>query len=157
MWKKPRDRLKMTSVRSDAFVFFGATGDLAFKQIFPALQAMIRHGRLSVPIIGVARSAKGLDGLRARAHESLEKHGGVDPGAFAILSAKLQYVNGDYNSPETFRDLRKALGAINRGPLLSSLLDQHSSRFYFADTCQSGMTTVMLPRTNVALCEVRPA
>jgi glucose-6-phosphate 1-dehydrogenase len=114
MWKKPRDRLKMTSVRSDAFVFFGATGDLAFKQVFPALQAMIRHGRLSVPIIGVARSAKGLDGLRARAHESLEKHGGVDPGAFAILSAKLQYVNGDYNSPETFRDLRKALGATSR-------------------------------------------
>jgi len=104
----------MTSVHSDAFVFFGATGDLAFKQIFPALQAMIRHGHLDLPIIGVARSAKGLDGLRARAHESLEKHGGVDPDAFAMLSAKLQYVNGDYNSPETFRDLRKALGATSR-------------------------------------------
>ena len=64
----------MTTVHSDAFVFFGATGDLAFKQIFPALQAMIRHGHLDMPIIGVARSAKGLDGLRARAHESLENH-----------------------------------------------------------------------------------
>ncbi|MGE5112477.1 MAG: glucose-6-phosphate dehydrogenase [Acidobacteriaceae bacterium] len=104
----------MPSIHSDAFVFFGATGDLAFKQIFPALQAMIRHGHLNMPIIGVARSAKGLAGLRARAHESLEKHGGVDPGAFAMLSTKLQYVNGDYNSPETFRDLRKALGAASR-------------------------------------------
>jgi glucose-6-phosphate 1-dehydrogenase len=104
----------MKNLDSDAFVFFGATGDLAFKQIFPALQAMIRHGHLDMPIIGVARSAKGLDGLRARAHESLEKHGGVDARAFAALSAKLQYVNGDYNSPETFRDLRKALGAASR-------------------------------------------
>jgi glucose-6-phosphate 1-dehydrogenase len=114
MWKKLRDRLKMTTLHSDAFIFFGATGDLAFKQIFPALQAMIRHGPLNMPIIGVARSAKGLGGLRARAHESLEKHGGVDPGAFALLSANLQYVNGDYNSPETFRNLRKALGATSR-------------------------------------------
>jgi glucose-6-phosphate 1-dehydrogenase len=104
----------MTNLDSDAFVFFGATGDLAFKQIFPALQAMIRHGHLDMPIIGVSRSAKGLDGLRARAHESLKKHGGVDPDAFAALSARLQYINGDYNSPETFRDLRKALGAASR-------------------------------------------
>ncbi|MEO7145853.1 MAG: glucose-6-phosphate dehydrogenase, partial [Bryobacteraceae bacterium] len=104
----------MTNLHSDAFVFFGATGDLAFKQIFPALQAMIRHGHLDMPIIGVARSAQGLDGLRARAHESLEKHGGMDARAFAALSAKLQYVNGDYNSPETFRDLRKALGTASR-------------------------------------------
>lgn len=104
----------MTTLHCDAFVFFGATGDLAFKQIFPALQAMIRRGQLDMPIIGVARSAKGLEGLRARAQESLEKHGGVDPRAFAALSAKLQYVNGDYNSPETFRNLRKALGAASR-------------------------------------------
>lgn len=100
----------MTNFDSDAFVFFGATGDLAFKQIFPALQAMIQHGHFDMPIIGVARSAKGLDGLRARAHESLEKHGGVDSRAFATLSAKLQYVNGDYGSQETFSNLRKALG-----------------------------------------------
>ncbi len=104
----------MTKLDSDAFVFFGATGDLAFKQIFPALQAMIRHGHLDMPIIGVARSAKGLDELRARARESLEKHGGVDPQAFAALSAKLQYVNGDYSSPETFRDLRKALDSASQ-------------------------------------------
>jgi glucose-6-phosphate 1-dehydrogenase len=104
----------MANLDSDAFVFFGATGDLAYKQIFPALQAMLRRGHFDMPIIGVARSAKGLDELRARAHESIEKHGGVDSRAFAALSAKLQYVNGDYGSQETFRNLRKALGAASR-------------------------------------------
>ena len=98
---------------SDAFVFFGATGDLTYKQIFPALQAMIRRGHFDMPIIGVARSTKDLDGLRARAHESIEKHGGVDSRAFAALSKKLQYVNGDYGSQETFRQLRKALGGAS--------------------------------------------
>ena len=100
----------MTNLDSDAFVFFGATGDLAYKQIFPALQAMIRRGHFNMPIIGVAKSTEGLDGLRSRAHESIEKHGGVDSRAFTALSAKLQYVNGDYGNQETFRDLRKALG-----------------------------------------------
>src|SRR5690348_1686191 len=104
----------MTNLNSDAFVFFGATGDLAYKQIFPALQAMIKRGHFDMPIIGVARSAKGLDGLRARAYESLEKHGGVDARAFAALSARLLYVNGDYGTPETFRNLRKALGGASR-------------------------------------------
>jgi glucose-6-phosphate 1-dehydrogenase len=99
----------MENLESDAFVFFGATGDLAYEQIFPALQAMIQRGRFDMPIIGVARSAKDLDGLRARARESIEEHGGLDFRAFAALSAKLQYVNGDYGSPETFRQLRKAL------------------------------------------------
>ncbi len=104
----------MANLNSDAFVFFGATGDLAYKQIFPALQAMIRHGRFDLPIIGVAKSSWTLDQLRARARESLEKHGGVDPAAFAVLSSKLQYVSGDYSSPETFRNLRKALGGASR-------------------------------------------
>ena len=104
----------MTNLDSDAFVFFGATGDLAYKQIFPALQAMIRRGHFDMPIIGVARSAEGLDGLRSRAHESIEKHGGVDSRAFTTLSAKLQYVNGDYGNQETFRNLRKALSGASR-------------------------------------------
>jgi glucose-6-phosphate 1-dehydrogenase len=103
----------MENLESDAFVFFGATGDLAYEQIFPALQAMIQRGHFDMPIIGVARSAKDLDGLRSRARESIEKHGGLDFRAFAALSAKLQYVNGDYASPETFRQLRKALGAAS--------------------------------------------
>jgi len=103
----------MENLESDAFVFFGATGDLAYEQIFPALQAMIQRGHFDMPIIGVARSAKDLDGLRARARESIEKHGSLDSRAFAALSAKLQYVNGDYGSPETFNQLRKALGAAS--------------------------------------------
>ncbi len=107
-------RLRMKNLESDAFVFFGATGDLAYKQIFPALQAMIRRGHFDMPIVGVARSAKDLDELRARARDSLVKHGDLDHRAFAALSAKLQYVRGDYGSPETFRQLRKALGAASR-------------------------------------------
>ena len=103
----------MENLESDAFVFFGATGDLAYEQIFPALQAMIQRGHFDMPIIGVARSAKDLDGLRSRARESIEKHGSLDSRAFAALSAKLQYVNGDYGSPETFNQLRKALGAAS--------------------------------------------
>jgi glucose-6-phosphate 1-dehydrogenase len=105
---------EMTNLESDAFVFFGATGDLAYRQIFPALQALIRRGDFEIPIIGVAKSAMDLDALRARAHKSLEEHGGVDPRAFATLSAHLQYVNGDYRDPETFRQLRTALGGSCR-------------------------------------------
>jgi glucose-6-phosphate 1-dehydrogenase len=108
------DGLKMGNLESDAFVFFGATGDLAYEQIFPALQAMIARGHLDMPIIGVAKPAWSIDQLRARARESLEKHGGVDPRAFAALSARLQYIGGDYGSPETFRQLRSALGAASR-------------------------------------------
>ena len=100
---------EMTAPESDAFVFFGATGDLAFRQIFPALQALIRRGHIDMPVIGVAKSATDLDALRARAHDSLAQHGGVDPRAFATLAARLQYVNGDYHDPETFRQLRASL------------------------------------------------
>jgi len=105
---------EVATLESDAFVFFGATGDLAFRQIFPALQALIRRGHFEMPIIGVAKSAMDLGALRARAHESLEQHGGVDPRAFATLAAQLQYVNGDYHDPETFRQLRTALGGASR-------------------------------------------
>jgi len=100
----------MAAPHSDAFVFFGATGDLAYKKIFPALQAMIRRGHFDMPIIGVARRPWNSDQLRARARESLEKHGGVDPEAFAKLSARLQYISGDYRSEETYNRLREALG-----------------------------------------------
>ncbi len=104
----------MAASRSDALVFFGATGDLAYKQIFPALQSMIRHGSLKVPIIGVARAGWNLDQLRARAHDSLEEHGGVDQAAFATLSSLLRYVDGDYQDPATFEELRKQLGDAKR-------------------------------------------
>jgi glucose-6-phosphate 1-dehydrogenase len=100
----------MSTVRSDALVFLGATGDLAFKKIFPAFQAMIRRGTLNVPIIGVAR-ASSLEKLRARAHDSLEQHGGgVDPAAFEKLIQLLRFVDGDYENPATFDALRRELG-----------------------------------------------
>ena len=98
---------------SDALVFFGATGDLAYKKIFPALQAMAKRGHLSVPVIGVARSGD-LNRLRTRVRESLEEHGGVDAEAFGRLSALLRYVRGDYGEPATFQALRKELGAAQR-------------------------------------------
>jgi glucose-6-phosphate 1-dehydrogenase len=104
----------MTTEHSDAFVFFGATGDLAYKQIFPALQAMARRGHLDMPVIGVAKRDWTSDQLRARARESLEKHGGVDTDAFAKLCARLQYISGDYANETTYGHLRKALGDAKR-------------------------------------------
>ena len=97
--------------RSDAFVFFGATGDLAYKKIFPALQAMIRRGHLNVPIIGVAKQGWKVDQLRERIRASLNEHGGgIDEAAFAKLNSLLGYVDGDYNDIETFRELKRVLG-----------------------------------------------
>ena len=104
----------MLTPHSDALVFFGATGDLAYKQIFPALQAMIRRGHLELPIIGVAKSNWNLDQLRARARDSLDKHGGLDPAAFAKLSARLQYIDSDYGNDATYERLRRALGGATR-------------------------------------------
>jgi glucose-6-phosphate 1-dehydrogenase len=104
----------MANTDSDALVFFGATGDLAYQQIFPALQALIRHRHFDLPIIGVALPPWTLDQLRARARESIEKHSHIDEAAFAILSAKLQYVSGDYTDPETFMKLKKALDGACR-------------------------------------------
>ncbi|HEY1349605.1 MAG TPA: glucose-6-phosphate dehydrogenase [Ktedonobacteraceae bacterium] len=98
------------TVHSDALVFFGATGDLAYKQIFPALQGMMRHGHLDMPIIGVAGRPWTNDQLRAHARQSLQEHGGVDEAAFAKLCARLRYISGDYSRPETYETLREALG-----------------------------------------------
>ncbi len=104
----------MTNSHSDALVFFGATGDLAYKKIFPALQAMVKRGHLNVPVVGVAKAGWNLDQLRARAHDSLEKHGGVDTAAFEKLSGLLRYVDGDYQDPATFAALRKELKDAHR-------------------------------------------
>ena len=100
----------MSDSRSDAFVFFGATGDLAYKKIFPSLQAMVKRGTLNIPVIGVGRSITSLDHFRARAYDSLEKHSGVDPAAFDKLCRLLCYVHGDYSEPATFSAIRQALG-----------------------------------------------
>jgi len=104
----------MSNSQSDALVFFGATGDLAYKKIFPSLQAMVKRGNLNVPVIGVAKAGWNLDQLRARAQDSLEKHGGIDRPAFDKLCTLLRYVDGDYKDSATFDSLRKALGSAER-------------------------------------------
>ena len=104
----------MTPSHSDALVFFGATGDLAYKKIFPALQAMTKRGHLNVPVIGVAKAGWNLEQLKARARDSVEKHGGIDTAAFEKLSSLLRYVDGDYQDPATFKTLREQLGAAKR-------------------------------------------
>ena len=105
----------MTAPRSDALVFFGATGDLAHKKIFPSLQAMIRRGHLSVPVIGVAKAGWTVEQLRDRARDSLTKFGGgVDEAAFKKLLELLRYVDGDYNDDATFAALRQQLGSATR-------------------------------------------
>src|SRR5258705_8800981 len=105
----------MNVPHSDALVFFGATGDLAYKKIFPSLQTMIKRGHLDVPVVGVAKAGWNVDQLRARARESLDKHGGgADPAALDKLSSLLRYVEGDYNDPATFQSIRQELGAAQR-------------------------------------------
>src|SRR5216110_29839 len=86
-WKNPLNEEKaMNGSHSDALIFFGATGDLAYKKIFPALQAMVKRGHLDVPVFGVAKSAWNRDQLIARARDSIEKHGAVDSAAFDELA-----------------------------------------------------------------------
>ena len=104
----------MQTTPCDALVFFGATGDLAYKKIFPSLQAMVKRGHLAVPVIGIAKAGWNLDQLKARAKDSLENHGGLDPAAFATLTGLLRYVDGDYKDPVTFQALRKELTDASR-------------------------------------------
>lgn len=100
---------------SDALVFFGITGDLAFRKIFPALHSMAKRGALNVPVVGVASSPMTNEQLIARAKESIAKHGGgVKDDAFAMLAKSLSYVQGDYRADDTFNRLREALGTSKR-------------------------------------------
>jgi glucose-6-phosphate 1-dehydrogenase len=124
---------------SDALVFLGATGDLAYKKIFPALQTMVKHGNLNVPVIGVAKAGWNLEQFRARAKDSLEKHGGIDAEAFQKLCGLLRYVDGDYADPATFQELRSQLGGAQHpahylaippalfGPVVQQLEDSGSA------------------------------
>jgi glucose-6-phosphate 1-dehydrogenase len=100
----------MNQERADALVFFGATGDLAHKKIFPALQALAKRGHLDMPIIGVANAGWTLDQLKERARDSVENYGGLDREAFSQLSRCLRYIDGDYADAATFKKLRQELG-----------------------------------------------
>ena len=100
----------MNQARADALVFFGATGDLAHKKIFPALQELAKDGNLDLPVIGVAKAGWTLDQLRSRARDSVESYGGLDAAAFAQLGRCLRYIDGDYEDPATFQELRRELG-----------------------------------------------
>ena len=105
----------MNVSHSDALVFFGASGDLAYKKIFPSLQAMVKRGHLDVPVIGVAKAGWNVDQLRARARDSIEKHGGgVESASFDKLCGLLRYVDGDYKDAATFQAIRKELDSAQR-------------------------------------------
>src|ERR1700740_3449773 len=104
------DALKGRAAAADALVFFGATGDLAHKKIFPALQALAKRGNLDIPVIGVAKAGWTLDQLRGRARDSVEHYGGLDTAAFSRLSRRMDYIDGDYSDPATFQELRRKLG-----------------------------------------------
>ncbi|HEX4426638.1 MAG TPA: glucose-6-phosphate dehydrogenase [Terriglobales bacterium] len=101
----------MSQIPSDALVFFGATGDLAYKKIFPALQRLAKRGRLNMPVIGVAKAGWNLDQLKARAKDSVEHYGGLDADGFPKLMSVLKYIDGDYSDEDTFRKLRQELGS----------------------------------------------
>ncbi|HEY9279607.1 MAG TPA: glucose-6-phosphate dehydrogenase [Eoetvoesiella sp.] len=100
----------MSGSQSDAFVFFGATGDLAYKKIFPALQAMARRDQLNIPVIGLSRSAWNRDQFIERARNSIETHSTLDPRAFKKLASQLRYISGDYGDESTYTYLRQELG-----------------------------------------------
>jgi len=104
----------MTIPRSDALVFFGATGDLAYKKIFPSLAALMKRGELDMPVVGVAKSGWGIEQLRQRMKDSLTEHGGLDPVIFDELCQRLAYIDGDYHEAETYRKLRQNLGSASR-------------------------------------------
>ncbi|HUA17225.1 MAG TPA: glucose-6-phosphate dehydrogenase [Bryobacteraceae bacterium] len=129
----------MNDSHSDALVFFGATGDLAYKKIFPALQSLVRRGQLNIPVIGVAKDDWNVDRLRARARASVQEHGGLDSEAFGKLGSLLRYVGGDYGDPATFQALQKELQGAQRPafylaipPLLFETVVKHLSSLGYA-------------------------
>jgi len=129
----------MNNPQSDALVFFGATGDLAYKKIFPSLQAMVKRGNLNGPVVGVAKAGWNLDQLRARALDSLEKHGGVDRAAFDKLSGLLRYVDGNYQDPSTFSAIRRELGSC-----------QHPAHYLAIPPVLFGLVVEQLGKAGVA-------
>ena len=128
----------MNDARSDAFVFFGATGDLAFKQIFPALQALMKNGRLNMPIVAVGRKALPIEKMRERVKESLEKSGSFDAAAFEKLSKQLKYAAVDYDDPASFRSIKEAIGGAKH-PLFYVALPPEVFESVASNAKQEGM------------------
>lgn len=133
-------------VLSDSLVLFGATGDLAYKQIFPALYAMARRGQLKIPVVGLGRQPWTTEQLHARARESIAARGDLDAAAFATLADRLTYVGGDYRDDQMFRSLRTALGD-SRSPLFylaipPSMFGEVASRLA-ATGCSAGARVVV--------------
>ena len=126
--------------RSDALVFFGITGDLAYKKIFPALQAMVRREHLSVPVIGVARSPMTREQLIDRARASVTEHGGLDETAFAKLASLLDYVPGEYSDPNTYRRIRQAMGDA-RHPLFYLAIPASAFSMVVENLARAGCAT----------------
>src|SRR5262249_34187601 len=105
---------RMPPPRSAALVFFGATGDLAYKNTFPSLQRLVNDGQTHMPVIGVAKAGWDLDRLLDRARTSLQEHGGVDEAAFKKFAQRLRYIDSDYRDPATFDQIRAALDGARR-------------------------------------------
>ena len=136
----------MSQPHSDALVFFGATGDLAYKKIFPSLQAMVQRGTLNVPVIGVAKAGWNLDQLKVRAKDSIETHGGIDNDAFEKLCSLLRYVDGDYADNSTFTQLKTQLAGAQRPahylaipPLLFETVVEHLAQ----SGCDAGARVIV--------------
>ena len=104
----------ISSAPADALVFYGATGDLAYKKIFPSLVAMVKRGHLDVRVMRATKAGYTVERLKARARESVEQHGDPDPAALEQLCSLLRYVDGDYADPATFRAIREQLGTAQR-------------------------------------------
>lgn len=98
------------AVKSDALVFFGATGNLAHKKIYPSLASLVARGQLDVPVIAVFRSKGDKENLMEHVHDSLNTHGGFDEATITKLTGLIHGVDGDYSDPQTFAKLREALG-----------------------------------------------
>ena len=146
----------MSNQESDAIVFFGASGDLAYKQIFPSLLRLVRDEGINVPIVGVAKSAWTIDDLRNRAKASLDEHGGADPESFQKLASLLRYVDGDYNDKATFVQLRKELGDAKHPlhylaipPSLFAVRDRGAGEIGLRRQCLSGDRKAFRPQPGI--------
>ena len=139
----------MANDHSDALVFYGVTGDLAFKKIFPALQAMVKRGQLNVPVVGVARSPWNVEQLRQRVRESLEKHGGVDPAAFDKLAGLLRYVSVDYTDSGACRNFLGATCAVEPGARVAARDDTSAPNRHSRSRSASGQPRAARRRSGV--------